>query len=256
MCSALLALPMIAAPRQQKRIDPNNIPDLIYRVKKNEFVPQAANLLAQAQATEAIPVLKQQFDAISDTHNKEAIASALVRLGDKEEIYWDFLVKQSKRALENDAPFPTLFDSSGRTVKGQLSPEFEAWAKANKLSPTEAAYNQVYVIPGDFYYLAKTGDSRGRVLLRTAMSSRNYMVQITAAKGLAKLKDNDSIPLIIQNCEKAPSEVAGAIAWALPFFDDPRAQRAAERFITNQKILDDLRKLKHENGDKGIDKTF
>lgn len=79
------------------------------------------------------------------------------------------------------------------------------------------------------------------------LKSRNIMIQSFAAKGLAKLQDNDSIPLIIAACRELPREGASMIARSLLFFSDSRAQRAAEVFIDKQ-MLEDLRKLIREHG--------
>jgi hypothetical protein len=47
---------------------------------------------------------------------KAMIAAAIVRLGDKDDTYWDFLVKLAAPALESDAPEFMSYDSQGKAV--------------------------------------------------------------------------------------------------------------------------------------------
>jgi hypothetical protein len=237
---------------QERRPESQNVDDLIESIKQGTFTPATVNRIVQLRAVQAIPVLKQQFAANADTLMKQALASGLVRLGDTEDVYWNFLVDHAKAAIESDAPFPSAFDTEGKLVRGQLSPEFVAWAKAHNMSPESASSVQAYALPVDLTFLAVTGDARGLPLLKRGLSSRNYFIQAVAAKGLAKLRDTNSVPEIIAACKNAPAQAAELIARALVFFDDPRAQSAAETFITNQRVLGELRKLSREKGPDGV----
>ncbi len=248
-----IALTSPAHPYGQKP-DAQRVEDALkrvqqWRVHQGDPVERIGDvdLLALAGATQAVPALKEEFTVTKDTWLKLAIASALVKFGDKEPAYWDFLADKAKEATENDAPF--IWDSEGKADRNQreLSPEFIEWAKAHNLDPAAAAQSQVYELPIHFGYLAKTGDPRGRELLRMGLKSRNYLIQSFAARGLAKLQDKDSIPLIIEACTKLSQLRASWIARALIFFDDPRAQSAAEMFIDKQ-MLEELRKLIREHG--------
>lgn len=201
-------------------------------------------LLAQAGATQAIPALKQEFAVTKDTWLKLAIASALVRLGDKDQVYWDFLADEARAAVESDAPSIFLRDSEGRVDRNQreMAPDFIAWAKAHNLDPAAAAQAQTFELPRNLFYLAETGDPRGREPLRMGLKSHNTTIQSYAAKGLAKLRDKESVPLIIEAGRTMPREVAAfLVAPALLFFDDPMAQSAAEMFILDKQMLEEVR---------------
>jgi hypothetical protein len=200
-------------------------------------------LLAQAGATQAIPALKEEFAVTKDTWLKLAIASALVKLGYKDPVYWDYLAEQARGAVENEAPSPFLLDSEGRVDRNQreLPPEFIAWAKAHNLEPAAAIQAQTFELPVRFLYLAEIGDPRGRQLLLMGLKSRNRIIQSYAALGLAKLRDKDSIPLIIEAGKTMPPGAALFVASALLFFDDPRAQNAAEMFVPDKQMLESLR---------------
>ncbi len=249
-CGTLWAAPCVTDFAQEKTTQSKSIEDLINDIKQGEFGPWTVNRLADAGAKEAVPALKKQFAVNKDTYLKAAVASGLVRLGAREPTYWDFLAKHARTAVENDAPSFFLLDSQGNIVRsrGKLAPEFQAWAKAHSLDPAEAAQAQVYELPGYVAFIGMTGDQRGRPLLRRGLASHNFLIQSTVAKGLAKLQDKDSIPLIVEACKKAPTGMASVIARALVFFDDPRAQSAAEKFILNKQMLEDLRRRSREKG--------
>jgi hypothetical protein len=182
-------------------------------------------LIANAGAVEAIPILKDQFVRSQDPLAKAKIADALVRLGEKDDAYWEFLEKGATDALETDAPSPLRFDS----IPGP-SPEFTEWARSRHIT-TESALEALYESAMNVAFLAEAGDPRGIPLLRRALSSHYFLIQVSAAKGLAELRDKASIPLIIDACERAPAESASAIARSLVYFDDPQAQMAVDRYI-------------------------
>ena len=209
--------------------DSANVPDAIAKVKSGEFFGTHVNLIVKAHAVEAIPPLEEQFPRVEDQILKEKVASALVRLGDKDDTYWNFLVRLATRAVESDAPNFTSHNAQGKSLPGP-SPEFQAWVRAHNLSPAEAQ-EQLDLLPAAVGFLALTGDSRAVPLLRQALLSPNYMTETWAAWGLADLQDKKSIPLIIQACKRAPQDAAAVIARALVYFDTPEAQSAVDEYI-------------------------
>jgi hypothetical protein len=72
------------------------------RLKQGDLAGADINLLAKAGAVQAIPDLRKQFELLHDDNfqdqiSKDAIASALVRLGDKDPAWWDYLVQRTGR---------------------------------------------------------------------------------------------------------------------------------------------------------------
>jgi HEAT repeat protein len=234
------------------QFESKSVDALVDDVRKGSFTPATIDRLVKLGAVQATPVLQQQFSVATDVVIKQALASALVRLGRSDAQYWEFLVGRARLAAENDAPFPIAFDTEGKLIPRQLTPDFIAWARAKKLSPEQASYSQVYELPVDLTFLAMTGDGRGLPVLKRALGSRNYFIQAVAAKGLARLQDTSSIPQIIDVCRRAPAQVADLIARALVFFDDARARAASESFITNREILEELRRVRRERGAAGV----
>src|ERR1700686_1780074 len=72
--------------------DKANVPDAIAKLKSGKFALIHVDMIAKAGAVEAVPILKEQFARSQDPLVQTKIASAIVRLGDKDDIYWDFLV--------------------------------------------------------------------------------------------------------------------------------------------------------------------
>ena len=244
-----VALATTAHP-QGLKLDAVSVKKSLLRVQQGEFDAGDVHRLAEAGEVQAISALRQQFAAKRETMLKEFIASALIRLGEKDLIYWDYLARNARSAVENDAPSIFLLDSQGNVMpgNGKFSPEFTEWAKAHKLDANSAAQTQLYELPAYVSFLGRTGDHRALPVLRKGLASRNVNIQLEAARGLAKLQDKDSIPSIIDACKKAPAGLDSMIARALVFFDDPRAQSAAEKFIPNKQTLEELRRRSREKG--------
>jgi hypothetical protein len=210
--------------------DKANVSEAIDKVKQGNFALVHIELIAKAHAVQAIPILKTQFVRSQEPRTKAKIASALVRLGDKDDTYWDFLVKQATLAVES--PAPMLVNPQGKSEPGQLSPAFVDWASAHNVSP-----DPVYGLPGYVILLGETEDPRAVPLLQRGLLSPNYFIETAAAEGLAQIQDKDSIPLIIEACQRAPSDVAAAIALhSLIHFNDPRAQSAVDSYLPKDTV--------------------
>lgn len=210
--------------------DKANLPDAIAKVKSGEFALVHVEMIAEAGAVQAIPILKEQFARSQDSFVKAKIASAVVRLGDKDDTYWDFLAKQATTAVESDAPDFLNFDPKAKTSAGP-SPEFIAWASAHKVSPNEAGEDSMYWLPGKVMILASTGDRRAIPLLRQGLLSPNHQIEAAGAMGLAEIQDKDSIPLIVEACKRASPATAALIAEWLVYFDEVEAKSAVDTYI-------------------------
>ena len=196
--------------------------------------------LAKAGAVEAIPTLEEKFGQIRGGPSKYPswnvlmkahVASALVRLGDKKQIYWDYLVKQATLAVENDAPNPSTYDSKGKSI---YSPAFIAWVKAHKLGHPGVLDEYELMLPGPVLLLGWTGDRRAVPVLRRGLLSPNYLVEFASAQGLAQIGDKASVPFIIEACKKAPRHEASAIALQLLYFNSPEAQKAVDEYVPKE----------------------
>jgi hypothetical protein len=216
-----------AAPTQSDQLATS-----IARAKSGNVDTYDVEIIAEAGAVQAIPSLEEQFGRTTDVSTKTEIANGLVRLGDKHNTYWNYLLEQATLAVDSDVPDALFSNPLGKTA--DQNSELQAWAQAHNVSANTAAQSALYDLPGKVLELADTGDPRGIPLLRRALQSRNYMIAVWAAKGLAQIQDKNSIPLIIAACQGAPTGFASEIAKSLIWFDDPRAQTAVDTYMPKE----------------------
>lgn len=225
------------------------INDVIERVKQGDFALADLENIARAGAVHAIPVLEQQFAAAQDATVKGKIAFALVRLGDKSDIYWNYLAEQASLVVASDMPDPNNFDSQGKVIAGP-SAAFTAWAKAHKLT-TEAAETLYGDYLHDLMFLGETGDPRAIPYLRQALLSPNFEFETVASLALTEeLQDKASIPLIIDACQRAPAEAARGMAIDLLRIDDPRARAGAEQYLPKDLVEKIVAENRRKNQNK------
>lgn len=210
------------------------VANALAKLRSGEFTLYDLGLIGEARVVEAIPDLERQFTLKSDTLEKAKIAQVLLQLGDRKQEYWSYLADTVNAVLESDAPSPVRYDAAGMHIKGP-SPEFIAWAQRHGQSPDQAAEEAVYRLPGLVMILGMSGDSRAVPLLRRGLSSPNYHIVAAAALGLAEMRDQGSVALIVSRCKEAPVEAASGIAQSLVYFDGPEAQGAVDTFIRKEK---------------------
>jgi hypothetical protein len=205
---------------------PANVPEAVARVKSGDFTILDVEMIRRARATEAMPSLREQFPRAQDPRTKGAIATALARMGEANDTYWNYLVSAATPAIE--APSVMILDAKGQPVLVE-------WAKTHNLSPESVATD--VIVPFAVANLADTGDPRAIPLLRKGLLSQNFIVQTFAAEGLVKLNDKDSIPLIIDACNKATPDIAEGIAsHSLIYLSDQSAQDATAKFIPKERL--------------------
>ncbi len=223
--------------------DRASIPLAIADLEKGDFGLVDIEIIAEAKAVQAIPLLENQYEKSTDEDTKEKIANALVRLGgDPSGKYWDLLAAHADEVLKSDAPDPFAYKPDGTAVP-EPSPQFVNWAESHNLDLSTAMRNATFEATGAILDIATTDDPRSIPFLRQAVQSQNHMVAIVGARGLAELKDSDSVNLIINAARHAPKEAAAGIAKALVYFDTPEAQQAFDEFVPKEaaKVLREAR---------------
>lgn len=203
----------------------DELPQIMARLKVGEASGLDFEKLGNMKAVQSTSLLEEQFTSTKDANMKGKIGSTLVMLGDKNSMYWDYLVKEASPAWESDAP--TVIKSNDQDGP---STEFIAWAAAHNVT-TDDALTTMSELAMKVAYLAETEDPRGIPFLRKTLFSPYVFSQAFAAKGLAALHDDKSIPLMIKACQKSPPAAAGVIAASLVYFDDPRAQAAVDLYV-------------------------
>jgi hypothetical protein len=211
--------------------DPGSLPTAISRVERGDFDLFDVEIIARWHGVQAIPALEAQFERSTDANTKAKIANGLERLGDKKDLYWDFLADRARQVLQDEPPTPVDYDAEGAAIVDQPSERLIEWAKKHNLTIRDAAHKAMFEAPGPITDLGTSDDVRAIPILREALASENQFVGFQAALGLAELHDTNSVPLIIKACENAPKEAAGSIAQSLVYFDDPAAQHAVDLYV-------------------------
>lgn len=203
----------------------------------------------------AISNAKRVFALTTDTEIKQRLASVLLSLGEKDPVYFDYLKQEAEHALQNDMPWPTLYDEHGAkrsTTVNTLNPDFLKWCKEHHEDPASAFEAAYYEVPVPWYNLAAAGDQRSYSLLIQGLHSHNLMIQVWAAMGLAKLQDPGAIDPIIAAVRNAPAETHDAMAKVLLHFQDSKAQAAADELFAHKEYLEPLRQQIKQQGLKEL----
>ena len=223
------------ASRPGYAADPANVADARQKVESGHFAPVHVEMLARSGDRSAIPVMETQFANATDPLMKDKLASALVRLGDTNPSYWTYVLQAAQDAVDSNLPAGLDPGHAGPT-SSEATTALTQWANSQHLSVTIAAENIFYLYPAKVLYLAQTDDPRGIPVLRKALLSNDFAIQINGAKGLAALHDENSVPALIAACNKASVDVAKELAESLVFFNDKAAAAEAAKFLTANQI--------------------
>lgn len=220
------------------------------------------------------------FKLTSDPKIKRRIASILITLGVKDAVYFNYLAAEARKGLNNDMPWPSAYDEHGR-LNQKITPEFTEWCKRQGIDPADhkyasyraadpvfldwamkrhlnlndARYEAYYEIPEGWSDLAAARDPRAYDLLIQGLHSHNLMIVADAAKGLARLQDSRAVDELITTGRRVPGEARAGIAEALLYFNDPKAQAAAEELsdvLDNKHLFELMRENAKKQGVKGL----
>lgn len=228
----------------------------------------------------AVANAKEIFRLSSDAVVKRRTASVLISLGVKDQVYFEYLSSEARRALDNPMPWPTAYDEHGR-INQKITPQYAAWCKKWDVDPNDpkhaayrasdpaflewamkrhlnlnnTRYEAYYEIPAPWYDLAAARDPRAYNLLLQGLHSHNLMIAAVAAKGLARLQDPRAVDELIVTGRRVPGEARAGIAEALLYFNDPKAQAVAEELsdvLDNKHLFELMRENAKKQGVKGV----
>jgi HEAT repeat protein len=195
--------------------------------------------------TAMIPAYRELFTVLTEKRLRQRLALALLGAGQKDDAYFGELAKYAQAAVASVAPNPFEKTVDGSDIKDHVNPAFIRWCEDNHAQLSDCGKTVMEYGP-DVVMLAYAKDPRAVPILRQALNTDNVGVIDSAVRGLAWLKDTDSIPLIAQNLRRFPPTLSALIASALADFDDPRAGPLLDRFVTDprwrQELEDTIRK--------------
>ena len=106
--TAIVLVTTITAVQTVAAQEASAVTDAIRRIQSDDLGSQPenrlmyVNILASARAVEAIPVIESYYARITDAEIKAGVASALVRLGDKKDIYRDYFVADAIKHIRSN----------------------------------------------------------------------------------------------------------------------------------------------------------
>jgi HEAT repeat protein len=247
MILVLLVLQCAALHGQQKKPAKSN-EELAKELNNDKRYPFEDLLQAKPGA---VANAKKIYALTSDPELKQRLASILISIGVKDQIYREYLERAARKALADETPWPTQFNEKNEK---SWDPVFLEWCKKKELNPVTILEKAYYEIPNPWYFLAASGDPAFYDLFIEGLHSHNRMIAGTAAQGLAKLQDVRAIEPLIAAGRQSLAEARFGIGESLLYFSDPKAQAAAEEFIntTDKTLLETLRRESKEKGVKGL----
>lgn len=182
-------------------------------------------------------------------------AATLVRLGVDPGEAWRFISGVVTKTVADDLPNPVSDSDWAVGSKREMRPLAEAFVQrcAERELTVEACRQALSEGEAAIYALGSTGDPRGRDRLLRALRLRYDGFVLLAIQGLARLNDPSSIEPIVEACRRLPAGAVRSMAASyLVFFEDQRAQAAAEELVTVKAILNARRRIAREKGLKGV----
>jgi hypothetical protein len=189
--------------------------------------------LEQVHDARVLPALRQAFEEHEVKQARQHIAISLIRLGVRDEEYYQLLAGYARAAVESDAPDVLVHDQNGDAIKGALSPEFRIWAVRSGLNVKEATGLSVYTYPEDVLLLSTAKDPRAADLFKKGLQSRNGGVVAFSAQGLALLNDASAVSLIYQASQANGRVLGRMLISSLAMYTDPVALRLIDQLVLN-----------------------
>jgi hypothetical protein len=220
---------------QKLRSDPSNLAAVQVLAKRKDdprVVPALGDAFVQNRLTGATLDLGH-----GSVHISQMLAFTLVSIGVDNRVYFDELSDYARKAIAADPPSDEFVtDSEGNEQPGKgHDPNFEAWCAQRGLD-LDACFRAIASYAVDLNYLLAVS-SRGAVpIFREALKTSSVELVRTAATGLARLNDVDSIPLIAQACARFPARDAEVIATFATDYTSPAVQRLFDRFIKDPEV--------------------
>lgn len=249
LASIVVAGCAFALPQPQQRFEPQSEPDrellLAFSQKSARelvikyferppyplFVIRRLTVLADPGV---IPVIRDAFERETQTLTRQFLAAALVRLGDADPRYYDYVARAALEAVSSDAPYR---DSSTalEALDGGPQPHSEvyAWAQDHGVPLIQRIRAVTIELPAAVEALGEAADRRSAPILLRGLESPNVLVVREAAFGLARLHDTAAVQPIIAACRRSDPEERPWIARSLLYFHSKKAQQAANAMIAD-----------------------
>jgi hypothetical protein len=137
---AATTLPWGAIPAQPQAVAQTEAQNTGCDEKKAEELHQAKKAYTFEDLLHGNPQAvaddKQLFALTCDATLRRNMAGILIRLGVKDQVYFDYLVSGAREALKNDLPWPEAYDENGDVID-HVTPAYLEWCKKFGLNPDD-----------------------------------------------------------------------------------------------------------------------
>lgn len=222
-----------------KRKTPRELADLVVADPSRLVLVHRLRVLGDKSA---VPQLKAAFNKSETPSAKLAIAAALVSLGEANSTAWEYLNTEATKSVDEAVPFPIKADQNGNLIPRAYAEDFLEWCKRTGKTKEEGTEWALRTAPTAVSAVADSRDSRAVPLLLKGLQSKNRNIALSSAKALARIGHPGAGKLILNEARKRPKEVSTVMAQFLPCTSDPTAQAAVTEFISDAKVVDELRR--------------
>lgn len=182
------------------------------------------DVLSRPSDPAMLSALRAAFTSKASVPEREIVAAILLRLGDRSDIYFNYLAGPAKVAVEDRTPQARRNDAKIDDPI-EYTPEFTKWCEENHKDPKEILDLQYHVYPRVLQQLALAQDARSREIFRKGVESPLLFVLLASVEGLGRLHDTAALPSIIRAVSRDRENLALPVAMQLPWFRDPEAER-------------------------------
>lgn len=182
-----------------------------------------------------LPALRDAFMLEGENLTRQFLAAALVRLGDTDPRYFDYVARAALDAVNSDVPYRDSLAMLAATANGspQLHNEIRAWAQAHGVSLIQGIRTATIELPAAVEALGEAVDRRSLPIFLRGLESPNVLIIREAAFGLARLHDSAAVQPIITVCRRLDPAERPWVAKSLLYFHSKKAQKAASAMIAD-----------------------
>lgn len=180
-----------------------------------------------------IPALRVAFEQESSDLTRQFLAATLVRLGETDSRYFDYVAQAAFAAAASDLPYRDRPAAETLDDILQRHDEMFGWAQAHNVTALEAIRMATIELPAAVEALGEAADHRSLPILLRGLDSPNVLVVREAAFGLARLHDPTAVQPITESCKRLTPDERPLVAKALLYFEGRAARRAAESMIAD-----------------------
>jgi hypothetical protein len=178
---------------------------------------------------------------VAGIHTSQAIAISLIKLGVKDQIYFDELASYARRAIADDPPDPYSVYHVEGNERPEQTIEFNRWCANHgyRLDNCVGMWTTSYVM--QLGWLGAAHDQRSIPIFRGGLNGSGSAIVEQCVGGLADLNDKGSIPLIARACARFSKDAVVGIVISAMGYNEPGVL-ALFAFVQDPSLRESLKK--------------